>query len=213
MRKTLLACWVVAMLLLSGTLVAFANSSASDTADYQNFDYVFYSYEEFREAFPLTSDRYVDNHYFSADELMLSPDSIVVDVMLPCGEIVYMTIYLNGTVNDVRTSTYYASIEAWFDSYADFRDAFPLSDGISSIDRMSSCGGSYRISASRLGCDFFQAMGRCVRCNSFSVPMQVCVGKRYEIRQDCSVCGPQRWVEIRGPVCSTALWGSCVNRC
>ena len=215
MRKKMTTCLIVLSLLLSGTLVAFANDYTSDIADYQNFDYVFYSYEEFREAFPLIPDRHTDNHYYCADELLLTPSSIVIQAMLPCGEIVDMTIYLDDIASDVRKFDCCDNYEMWFDSYEEFRAAFPLIDGIHSVDRMSSCGGSYRIGASNTGRCVHGSpiMVQCAHCRNFAVPLYTCVGKVYSIRRDCTVCGTRTWEEVRGSGCGRGGVGPCTRGC
>ena len=174
------------------------------------FDYTFNSYKEFREAFPLLDDGREENQSIFADEQSLPTNSIVVDVMLPCGEMAIWTMYLNHATAYSCVVAY----EIWFDSYEEFREAFPLIHNAYSIESASSCGGSYRISATNTGrCDFvFIHSTRCVNCLNFSIPVHECFGKIHNVRRDCTVCDTRTWTETHGGICGSSALDAC-TRC
>jgi len=106
----------IAVLTIS-TLAVFAHNEQTPLGfmDYPDSVYVFYSYEEFKEAFFLMSEDTAENLSSFVDGLR----TIMVDVTLSTGEIIKVPIHV-GDVSEICSLR--------FDSYEEFRAAFPLID-------------------------------------------------------------------------------------
>jgi beta-lactamase regulating signal transducer with metallopeptidase domain len=110
MRKMILACLFV----LAGNFTL----GSVDNPEYSEFDYVFYSYEEFRAVFPGIPADAAENQFLYTDEAEL-----MLEVTLLSGETVEMKII----VYDTPKRGCHTEYEETFDSYEAFRAAFPLS--------------------------------------------------------------------------------------